>query len=192
MLLAAATALSRLKPATTLQFVGFTLEEPQTGLDHYRHGSRHFARRARSQGRRYEGVFILEMVGYTDHRADSQMVPPGIRKTIPRVGDFLGVIGSRRSRRLLVRLESAAFRYVPELKVVTYWVYLRGLLIPISRWSDHAPFWDRGYPAMMLTDTAFLRNPHYHKATDRPDTLDYTFMAQVGRAVVATLVELAQ
>ncbi|MEE9182531.1 MAG: M28 family peptidase [candidate division NC10 bacterium] len=191
-LLAAAKALSQIKPAATLQFVGFSLEEPQTGLDYYRHGSRHFARRARSQRRKYEGVFILEMVGYTDRRPGSQTVPGGILKSIPRVGDFLGVIGNRRSRRMLACLENAALRYVPELKVVTYWVYLRGLLIPITRWSDHAPFWDRGYPAVMLTDTAFLRNPHYHQPSDTPETLDYSFMAQVARTVIAAVGEMAQ
>ncbi|MFQ5881791.1 MAG: M28 family peptidase [Candidatus Methylomirabilales bacterium] len=191
-LLAAAKALSRLKPAATLQFVGFSLEEPQTGFDPYRHGSRHFATQARSQGQRYEGVFILEMVGYTDHRPGSQMVPRGILKSVPKVGDFLGVIGNRRARRLLAHLEAAAARYVPELPVVTYWIFFRGLLIPMSRWSDHAPFWDRGYPAVMLTDTAFLRNPHYHQPTDTLETLDYAFMAQVARAVIAMVAELAQ
>jgi Zn-dependent M28 family amino/carboxypeptidase len=190
--LAAARALRQLKPAATLQFVGFTLEEPQTGLDRYRHGSRHFARQARSTGRQYDGVFILEMVGYTDHRPGSQMVPRGILKAVPKIGDFLGVIGDRRSRPLLARLEEAAVRYVPELKVVTYWVFLKGLLIPISRWSDHAPFWDQGYPAVMLTDTAFLRNPHYHQPSDTPETLDYSFMTNVARAVIATVAGLAR
>ncbi len=42
----------------------------------------------------------------------------------------------------------------------------RGLIVPQTRLSDHAPFWDLGYPAMMVTDTAFLRNPHYHKSSD--------------------------
>ncbi|MFQ5846173.1 MAG: M28 family peptidase [Candidatus Methylomirabilales bacterium] len=191
-LLAAAKALSQLKPAASLQFVGFSLEEPQTGLDSYRHGSRHFAQQAWSRGRRYDGVFILEMVGYTDHRPGSQTVPWGILKTIPTVGDFLGVIGNRRSRPLLARLEDAATRYVPDLTLVTYWVFLRGLLIPVSRWSDHAPFWDHGYPAMMLTDTAFLRNPHYHRPTDTPETLDYPFMARVARTLIATVAQLAQ
>jgi Zn-dependent M28 family amino/carboxypeptidase len=190
--LAVAKAFSQLTPAATLQFVGFTLEEPQTGLDRYRHGSRHFARQARSIRRPYEGVFILEMVGYTDHRPGSQRVPWGVVKSVPKVGDFLGVIGDRRSRRLLACLEEAASRYVPELKVVTYWVFFKGLLIPISRWSDHAPFWDQGYPAVMLTDTAFLRNPHYHQPSDTPETLDYSFMLNVARAVIATVAELAQ
>ncbi len=191
-LLAVARALYRLRLAATLQFVGFTLEEPQTGLDRYRHGSRHFARQARLTRRQYEGVFILEMVGYTDHRPGSQKVPWGILKSVPTVGDFLGVIGDRRSRRLLACLEDAAARYVPELKVVTYWVFLKGRLIPMSRWSDHAPFWDQGYPAVMLTDTAFLRNPHYHQPSDTPETLDYPFMVNVARAVIATLAQLAQ
>lgn len=191
-LLAAAKALSRLQPTATLQFVGFTLEEPQTGLDRYRHGSRHFARQARALGRRYDGVFILEMVGYTDHRPGSQKVPWGILKSVPTVGDFLGAVSDRRSRRLLACLEEAALHYVPELKVVTYWVFLKGRLIPVSRWSDHAPFWDQGYPAVMLTDTAFLRNPHYHRPSDTPETLDYSFMVRVARVLIATVAQLTR
>jgi hypothetical protein len=55
----------------------------------------------------------------------------------------------------------------------------------MSRMSDHAPFWDRGFPAVMLTDTAFLRNPHYHQPTDVPETLDFGFLARVTQALAA-------
>jgi hypothetical protein len=57
----------------------------------------------------------------------------------------------------------------------------------MSRMSDNAPFWDWGYPAVMLTDTAFLRNPHYHQTTDLPNTLDLKFLANVAKALAATL-----
>jgi hypothetical protein len=105
------------------------------------------------------------------------------------VGDFLAAVGTRRSRLLLQRLETAG-AHVPELPLLTHQVALRGFLLPPSRWSDHAPFWDRGYPAVMLTDTAFLRNPHYHQPTDLPETLDYAFMAAVARLVIATVAEM--
>ncbi|NEP22928.1 M28 family peptidase, partial [Moorena sp. SIO3I6] len=66
-------------------------------------------------------------------------------------------------------------------------VPLRGVIVPQTRLSDHAPFWDQGYPALMVTDTAFLRNPHYHKPSDRIDTLDLDFMTSVCRGLIAGL-----
>ncbi|MBI4412835.1 MAG: M28 family peptidase [candidate division NC10 bacterium] len=188
-MLAAARALAGLRAAAPIEFVGFSLEEPQIGFDRYRHGSRHFARRAWWGRRRYAGVFVLEMVGYTDRRPGSQAVLPQLRRPVPSTGDFLAAVGTRRARPLLQRLE-AARAYVPELSLLTHQVALRGFLLPPSRWSDHAPFWDRGYPAVMLTDTAFLRNPHYHQPTDLPETLDYAFMAAVARLVIGAVAEM--
>lgn len=188
-LLAVARALAGARLAAPVEFVGFTLEEPQVGFDRYRHGSRHFARRAWWGRRRYAGVFVLEMVGYTDRRPGSQRVLPQLRRPVPTVGDFLAAVGTRRARPLLAALEEAR-AYVPELPLLTHKVAVRGFLLPPSRWSDHAPFWDRGYPAVMLTDTSFLRNPHYHQPTDLPETLDYPFMAAVARLVTATLAEM--
>ena len=63
----------------------------------------------------------------------------------------------------------------------------KGALIPAVRLSDHAPFWDLGYEALMLTDTSFYRNPHYHGATDSIETLDIDFMAKVCEGVVRGL-----
>jgi hypothetical protein len=65
-------------------------------------------------------------------------------------------------------------------------------LIRDIRRSDNASFWDQGYQALMLTDTSYLRNPHYHMPTDTPDTLDYECMAEVTRGVLGGVVELAK
>lgn len=187
-LLGAAQALARCPPVRPIRFVGFNLEEPQWTLDgRYRHGSRSFARRARLRGDRYEGVFVLEMVGYTDSRPGSQKIPVRLPFEVPDAGLFLGAVGNRGARRLLARFSEIAARHVPALPVVCYPVPLRGWLLPASRMSDHAPFWDWEYPAVMLTDTAFLRNPHYHQPTDLPETLDYPFLASVSRALIAAL-----
>ncbi len=192
-LLGAAKALARIyesAPGPPVRFASFTLEEPQGAMDgRYRHGSRHFARAARRRGDRYAGVYVLEMVGYTDKRPGSQRIPSRVRVDAPDAGTFIGAVGNRRARGLLERFEGAAGRRVPALPVVTYQVALRGWLLPVSRWSDHAPFWDRGYPAVMLTDTSFLRNPHYHGPTDLPETLDYSFLANVTRALAAAVTE---
>src|SRR5207237_741515 len=84
------------------------------------------------------------------------------RLDVPRTGDFLAAVGDARSRELLDRFVAAARPAVPELPLVPYSTRLRGWLLPLTRLSDNASFWDAGYASLMLTDTAFLRNPHYH------------------------------
>lgn len=179
-MLETARMLASMRFHRTLQFVGFTLEE-------YGYlGSRHFARRARRERREIVGVLDLEMVGYTSRR---QRLPPGIRAR--RTGDFIGVVGNKRSRTLVEAFIASARRAVPSLPVESLVVAWNGYLLPIVRLSDHASFWDAGFPAVMITDTAFLRNPHYHQAGDTLETLDLPFLAQVTTAVAATAAELA-
>jgi len=174
----------------TVEFAGFTLEEPQ-GLD-YAVGSRVFARAARRRGERYAGALILEMVGYTDPRARGQRIPLALFwKRLPEAGRFLAAAGDGKSGALLRGFAVHARREVPGLDLVTVRVPFRGWLVPHTRLSDNRSFWDAGFPALMLTDTAFLRNPHYHQPTDRLETLDFSFMARVTEAVVAAVRGLA-
>lgn len=181
----------QLEPRRTVQFVGFNLEEPQDMAGTYRVGSARFAQRARREGRRYIGALVLEMVGYTDSRPGSQQVPPIVLKKVPRTGTFLTAVGDGRSRRLLRAFGRSTERHVPDLTLVTYRTRLRGWMLPLTRLSDNASFWDKRYPSLMITDTAFLRNPHYHQPTDSADTLDYGFMSQVARAALAAVADLA-
>lgn len=179
-----------LEPRRDLEFVGFNLEEPQDFVGTYRVGSKVFAGEARRRKRRYAGALVLEMVGYTDRRSGSQTVPPLVFKRVPDSGTFLTAVGDGRSRHLLRSFRRSTEQHVPELTLVTYRALLRGFLLPLTRLSDNASFWDRRYPALMITDTAFLRNPHYHSLTDTADTLDYGFMGAVARAVLAAIVDL--
>ena len=174
----------------TVEFVVFTLEERQ-GLT-YRVGSRRWTARARGGGVRYAGALILEMVGYCDPTPGSQKVPFLLRwKRIPDTGDFLAAIGDGQSRHLLRQFEECAAQAAPELPVVSLLSPLRGWLVWATRRSDNASFWSEGYPALMLTDTSFLRNPHYHRATDRVQTLDPGFMVKVAAAVLRTVRRVA-
>ncbi len=179
-MLEAARSLAGQRHERTLRFVAFTLEEYGYG------GSRRFVREAKRTGQSILGVLDLEMVGFT---APTQRLPPGIRAR--STGDFIGVVGNRKSRRLVETFVKASREAVPELPVETMIVAWNGRLLPIVRLSDHAPFWDAGYPAVMVTDTAFLRNPHYHQASDTLDTLDLPFLARVTRAIAATAARLA-
>ena len=74
---------------------------------------------------------------------------------------------------------------VPDLIIGSYKAPFSGYLMPETRFSDHSPFWDNGYPALMLTDTAMFRNPYYHTEHDKADTLDFSFMLNVTKAVVS-------
>lgn len=190
-LLEVARVLAPLELDATVELVGFNLEEQQ--LYTYRVGSRRFAAEARARGVRYAGALVLEMVGYTDPLPGSQHVPFVLFwKRVPRTGTFLAATGDRRSRRLLRRFAEVAARAAPELQVVTFRTPLRGWLVPDTRLSDNASFWDEGYPSLMLTDTAYLRNPHYHQSTDRFETLDFEFLRQVTEAVAAAAAALAR
>lgn len=190
-LLEVARHLAGCRPRRTVQFVGFNLEEPQDVVGTYRVGSARFADSARAERRRYDGALVLEMVGYTDQRPDSQQVPPFVFKRVPDSGTFIVAVGDGRSRPLLRGFERSSQRHTPDLTLVTYGARLRGWTLPLTRLSDNASFWDRGYPALMITDTAFLRNPHYHMDSDSADTLDYEFMAKVARATLAFVAERA-
>ncbi len=106
-------------------------------------------------------------------------------------GDSLAVVSQGRSIALSQRLVAAAAEHVPELDMVTIEVR-DGMPIPPDVFrSDHAPFWAAGIPAVMVTDTANFRNPHYHTPGDDADTLDYAFLHMVTRTLLATLAEYA-
>jgi Zn-dependent M28 family amino/carboxypeptidase len=189
-LLETAGILSTQKLARTLQFVAFTLEEPQPHTVHFLIGSSHFAAEAKRAKKEYEAVLILESVGYTDNAEGSQIVPFFVGIQVPKNGDFLGVVSNSRSKSLMQAFQTASNKYVPELPVVPYKVPLSGRIIPATRFSDHTPFWNHGYPALMLTDTAMFRNPHYHTYHDSPETLDFHFMTNVAKAVISAVLEL--
>ena len=189
-LLEAARLLAADDLASAVEFIGFNLEESQ-GLAG-RVGSRAFVAEARRQGLAYAAALVLEMVGYTDPAPGSQRRPAALFwKRMPRRGTFLAATGDSGSRRLLRAFAAVARAEVPDLEVVTFRSPSGGWLVPETRLSDNASFWDEGYPALMLTDTAFFRNPHYHLPSDRADTLDYRFLAEVTQATVACVRALA-
>jgi hypothetical protein len=189
-LLEAADILSRKKFERTLQFAAFTLEEPQPQTIHFLIGSNIFAEEARRSKRKYEAVFILESVGYTDNADGSQIVPIFVGIPVPRKGNFLGVISNNRSKSVMEAFQAISNKYVPELPLVPYKVPLSGRIVPAIRFSDHASFWNYRYPALMLTDTAMFRNPHYHTRHDSHDTLDFYFVNNVTKAVISVILEL--
>lgn len=175
------------RPAAPVRFVAFTLEEPPNhGSD--RQGSRVFVRRLVEDGESVRGALILEMVGFTTPR---QEYPLFLRWAgYPEKGDFIGIVGNRGSRDFGRRV-GEAMRGNVGLHVESLFVWFNGWVLPDTRLSDHAPFWDAGFPAMMITDTAYFRNPNYHTPADRADTLNYAFMAELVRSLTLALDVLA-
>lgn len=179
--LAAAAARKRLAAAVT--FVSFALEEPPAYATPYM-GSRVYAARARQSGTAIDGMICLEMVGYTCHTPGCQEYPfPLMFMDYPETGDFIGIVGNFRSRPFARRL-LASFRKNRVLRAIGLTVPFDGWLMPTVRLSDHASFWREGYPAVMVTDTAFYRNPHYHLPSDTMETLDLDFMARLVESLV--------
>lgn len=134
------------------------------------------------------GCHILEMVGYCSQEKGSQRVPPGIPTDIPDTGNFIGLLGDSTSRGMVDEVLSAGKTYLPDFPVIGLKLYLGAeRLLPDLNRSDHVPFWRRGIPAVMWTDTADFRNPNYHRSSDTPETLDYNFMANVARLLIASL-----
>ena len=182
-LLEAARLLGRARVGSQVLFCAFNLEELNMI------GSGYFAEKLKSAGAKVTGMISLEMVGYTDTRAGSQKYPLGLKAFYPDRGNFIGVIGNWKSASLLHRF-ARQMRQVQGLPVETLSVPGNGGLIPAVRLSDHAPFWDAGYPALMVTDTSFFRNPHYHGFTDTLETLNLDFMVKVCEGVIRAVLAL--
>lgn len=173
-------------PPVPVRFVAFTLEEPPYFMTR-RQGSRVFVRHVKRAGDRVAGAIVLEMVGYTSPR---QHYPLAVRwMGYPSEGNFIGIVCNRRSRRF-GRAVLGGFQRNPALPVESLFLPFDGWVLPATRLSDHASFWDARLPALMVTDTSFFRNPNYHLPSDTIDTLDFGYMAQLVRSLELALAEL--
>ncbi|MFB2770169.1 M28 family peptidase [Pelatocladus sp. BLCC-F211] len=154
-----------------LRLVAFDMEE--YGLL----GSIEYVAKLQREQQSLRLMISLEMLGYCDSNPGSQIYPPPLQHIYPSRGDFIGLIGNWRTLRDLISIS----RSIRKVGVASQWLPVpnKGHIIRQTRQSDHAPFWDAGYPAMMITDTAFLRNPHYHKPSDTIATLDLDFLTGV-------------
>ncbi|WP_193198082.1 M28 family peptidase [Nostoc sp. MG11] len=154
-----------------LRLVAFDMEE--YGLL----GSADYAALLRQQKQPLRLMISLEMLGYRDSNPGSQNYPPPLERFYPNRGDFISLIGNLRTIRDLIGIS----RSIRKVGILSQWLPVsnRGLVVRQTRLSDHAPFWDAGYPAIMVTDTAFLRNPNYHKPSDTIATLDLDFLTGI-------------
>ena len=169
---------------STVRWIAFCLEE-------YSYiGSTHYAESLKKGREEILGVISLEMIGFTGPRQD---YPPYLNpKYYPNVGDFIAIIGNERSKELLERVCQSFKTHIPQLPLEFIMVPGNGERMEEVRLSDHSSFWDQGISALMITDTAFLRNPNYHLPSDRMETLNFEFMKKVAIGVYYSVVELAK
>jgi len=155
--------------APTLRFVAFANEEPPY-FQTEQMGSLVYARGCKARSDQISGMISLETMGYFSDAPRSQTYPSiGVGAFYPSTGNFIGFVGNLRSRGFLHR---AIRLFRQEAKLPSEGGTLPSF-IPGVGWSDQWAFWQCGYPAFMMTDTAPFRYPHYHEATDTPDKLDY-------------------
>ena len=175
------------KPARTLRFVAFVNEEPP----HFQTetmGSWQYARRCREREENVVAMLSLETIGYYDATEGSQQYPAPLDAFYPNRGDFLAFAANLGSRSL-VRECVDAFRAHGSLPAESAAL---PEVIPQIGWSDQWSFWEFRYKAVMVTDTAPFRNPHYHTSHDTPDTLDYERLARAVDGLEAVVRALSE
>ena len=186
-MLAVARSLARTPAARTLRFVAFTNEEPPF-FQTENMGSLVYAKGCRDRGENIVAVLSLETIGYYDDAPGSQTYPLGLLDRVyPISGNFISFVGNVSSGSLLRRAIASFRRHVQFPS--------EGAILPDfvagAGWSDHWSFWQQGYPAIMLTDTAPFRYPYYHTAEDLPDKIDFDRFARVTAGVGRVVAELA-
>jgi hypothetical protein len=176
---------------TEVKFVFFVNEEPPWFMGDEM-GSMQHARELHENGHHVEGALVLETIGWYSQQRRSQKLPPGLEGRYPDtgypdVGNFIAFVGTVQSSRL-VQEALSAFRAASDFPAhgLAAPAYVQGVTL-----SDHSSYNRFGYPAIMITDTAFMRYPYYHTAEDTPDKLDYESTARVVKGLARTITALA-
>jgi hypothetical protein len=175
------------RPGRTLRFVLFVDEEPPFYKSEEM-GSRHYARRAKERRENIVAMFSVETIGYYSDGPGSQHYPFPLSFFYPHTGNFIAFVSNLGSRPLLHEA-IASFRGHAEFPSEGV---AAPAFIPGVDWSDHWSFWQEGYPAVMITDTAPFRYPHYHTAQDTPDKVGYERLARVVTGLYGMLRDLAR
>jgi hypothetical protein len=161
-----------------VDIVAYTLSEPPF-FDTANMGSYIHASSLKSRGARVKGMICLEMIGFYTADGDSQNYPMPIMGFVyPKKGDYIGIVSN---------INSSSFgnhvaRHMKATALKTKLLKAPSTMTGVD-YSDHRNFWKFDYDAVMITDTAFYRNPNYHKETDTMETLDYDRMEEVVKGV---------
>lgn len=179
----------------TIRYLLFDLEE--LGLV----GSNLYLNNQLSTKDSIKAVINFEMIGYYSEANNTQDLPTGFNVLFPeayqevinnnRKGNFITNVGNANSVNLINTYKSNGLKYVPELKIISLNVPGNGSIVPDLRRSDHASFWDKNIPALMITDGANFRNKKYHTVNDSIHYLNPEFMQRVIATAIASIAELA-
>jgi hypothetical protein len=181
--LALARRFRETRPARTLRFALFSLEEPP----HFQTetmGSLIFARTSAERGEKISSMLSIESIGYYTDAPGSQRTPRAAAAGHSTTGNFIAVVANPESSALVDGV-AASLRQHGSLPVER-----ATLAEDEAGWSDHWAFWQIGVPAAMITDTAPFRNPHYHRPTDTVDKLDFERMARAVAGLEHVIAEL--
>ncbi len=170
-----------------IDLVAYTLEEPPffrtKNMGSYVH-----AKSLVDNNVELIGMICLEMLGYYRNEKNSQDYPLGLMKWFyPREGDFIGVVSNFKSG----SLKSYMAEFMAKAKIKVETLSAPSWLVGVD-FSDHLNYWNFGYNAIMITDTAFYRNPNYHQKTDTIETLDFNKMKETVRGISYGLYNLAR
>ena len=185
-LLALARRMANTKPSCTVRFVAFTNEEPPFFQSPHM-GSHVYAQRCRERSENIRVMLSLETIGYYSDEQGSQAYPFPFGLFYPSTANFIAFVSNMENASWVKRLLSTFrlhARFPSEGGALWEW-------IPGVAWSDHWSFWQAGYPAVMVTDTAPNRYPHYHTAADAPDKVDFARTARVVWGLQRVIGELA-
>jgi Zn-dependent M28 family amino/carboxypeptidase len=185
-MLAVAHALAKHPADRTIHFVAFATEEPPF-FRSMEMGSYHYAKSLHERRANVVGMLSVESIGYYSSKPRSQRYPAFLGRFFPAVADFIGVVGNLQSRGLAQRCAATFGRNGVPVEAAAL-----PSLVPEAGWSDQWSFWEFGYRAVMVTDTALFRNANYHTPDDTPDTLDYDQMTRVVVALTDVARELAR
>jgi Zn-dependent M28 family amino/carboxypeptidase len=173
-------------PGRTLKLVFFVNEEPPSFMTENM-GSYVYAREAKARNENITAMVCLEMVGYFGDTKGGQTFPlPLMNLIYSSIPNFIAVVGNISSRSLIAQVKQS-FGEGSRIPVETLTAVS---FVPGVNFSDHRSFWKMGYPAVMITDTAFYRNPNYHTETDTIDTLDFNKMSDLLKGVIQAAKDL--
>lgn len=174
-------------PPLRVELAAWTLEEPPNFRTE-RMGSAVHAARLLRERTRVRLMIAVEMIGTFSDASGSQSYPPLLGLFYPSTANFIAVVGKWGQGDSVGEIANGmrAGSTLP-VETLTAPAFLTGV-----DFSDHLSFWNRGYPAVMVSDTAFFRNPRYHTVEDRPETLDYARMAEVVMGLHCAVQRLAR
>ena len=156
-----------------VDFVAYTLEEPPFFTTEAM-GSYVHAKEIHDRKIDVRGMICLEMIGFFTEEKTQQYPLPLMKIVYPIKGNFIGVVGDFNS----VSLVNEVSKYIKTAAIDVSKLYAPAA-VPGVDFSDHRSYWSFGYKAVMITDTAFYRNPNYHSESDTIDTLDFDKMVEV-------------